>query len=88
MTCLPKKSHTNTDNNLPAFYPANTRPLSIVNTDNRIVANSARLAWEPTLDKWILPRQQGFLRGRSILRNLLDVDTATKHTSLMHENGA
>ena len=50
MTCLPKKSQTTADNNLPAFYPANTRPLRIVNTDTRIVASSARLAWVLILD--------------------------------------
>ena len=88
MVCLPKKSHTTTSSNKPAFYPQNTRPLNIVSTDNRIVASSARYAWEATFSSWVLPRQQGFLRGRSILRNLLDVDTAAMHTSLMHEAGA
>ena len=37
---------------------------------------------------FVKARQQGFLRGRSIIQNLLDVDTASMHTSLMHKAGA
>ena len=88
MACLPKKSHASTSDNIPAFYPCNTRPLNIVNTDNRIVASSARHAWEAHFAAWVLPRQQGFLRGRSILQNLFDIDTASMHTALMQDRGA
>lgn len=88
MACLPKKSHSTTHDGTPIFTANNTRPLNVVNTDNRIVASAARNCWETNLADWILPRQQGFLRGRSILQNLFDVDTASMHTSLMHDHGA
>jgi hypothetical protein len=68
--------------------PEGTRPLSIVNTDNRIITNAARLRWEPILDKWISQMQQGFLKGRSIISNLIDIDTDSMIISLRTEMGA
>ena len=88
LVCLPKKSSSTTPDGVNAYVPANTRPLNIVNADNRIVASAARNRWEEHLAKWILPRQQGFLPGRSILANLLDVDTSSIITSLQEEHGA
>ena len=88
MVCLPKKPHTTTGDGTPTYMASNTRPLNVVNADNRIVASAARHKWERALSDWVLPRQQGFLRMRSILTNLLDVDTASMHTSLVHDNGA
>ena len=47
LCCLPKKV-TGTDATAGDFYSAeNTRPLSIVNTDNRLITNAYRLRWEP-----------------------------------------
>ena len=88
MVCLPKKSTTQTPNGTPAFTTNNTRPLNIVNADNRLVASAARNRWEKMLGPWVLDRQQGFLPGRSILRNLLEMDIASMHTALMQDRGA
>ena len=88
MACLPKKAHTTTTDGTPTYKASNTRPLNIVNTDNRLIASAARNCWEGILDNWVLPRQQGFIRGRSILKNLFEVDTASMHTPLMQDNGA
>ena len=49
MTCLPKKPHTATEEGTPTYLASSTRPLNIVNTDNRIVASAARHCWEGTL---------------------------------------
>ena len=88
MVCLPKKSTTQTPNGTPAFTTNNTRPLNIVNADSRLVASAARNRWEKMLGPWVLDRQQGFLPGRSILRNLLEMDIASMHTALMQDRGA
>ena len=88
MVCLPKKSTSTTQDGTEAYTTNNTRPLSIVNCDNRIVAAAARIRWEQHLNKWILPRQQGFLSNRSIIRNLLQLDTASMITSLTQPAGA
>ena len=88
LVCLPKKSSSTTEDGTKAYTPNNTRPLSIVNCDNRLIASAARNRWECHLAEWILPRQQGFLRGRSILTNLLQLDTASMITSLSQPDGA
>ena len=68
--------------------PEDTRPLNIANTDNRLLANAVRLRLEPVLDAWISPMQRGFLPGRSLLSNVLDVDEGMMTTALAHPAGA
>ena len=76
LECLPK-AHTGEDPDLGHYFkPGDTRPLSIVNCDNRLVASAMRMRWEVHADKYVGERQQGFLKGRSILRNLVDVENA------------
>ena len=63
LICLPKKK-TGTDELLGDYYDtASTRPLVVVNTDNRLMANAARLQWEPIFNEWVSEVQRGFLRG-------------------------
>ena len=68
LACIPKGC---TDDPPEA---SSTRPLSIVNTDNRILASSRRLRWEPLFEAWISNMQQGFLKGRSMLSNVIDLE--------------
>ena len=88
LICLGKKPHSEHPDHGQVFRPENTRPLSIVNTDNRLIANAARLRWEQLLNPWISPQQQGFLPNRSILKNVLDIDYAAMTTALTTNNGA
>ena len=48
----------------------------IVNTDNRIIASAMRLMLEPALAPRITGDQRGFLHGRSMLANVIDVEEA------------
>ena len=70
------------------FHPKDLRPLSIVNTDNRTIANAMRLRWESILEGYVRERQQGFLPARSILRNLLEIEGTMMHASVTREAGA
>ena len=88
LICLGKKPHSEHPEHGQVFRPESTRPLSIVNTDNRLLANAARLRWERLLNPWVSPQQQGFLRQRSILKNVLDIDYASMTTALTTNNGA
>ena len=49
LICLGKKPHSEHPDYGQVFRPGSTRPLSIVNTDNRLLANAARLRWERLL---------------------------------------
>jgi len=82
LVCLGKKPDSHDDTLGDIYSPGSTRPLSIVNTDNRIIANAAKHRWEPIINEWVSPAQQGFLSHRSLLKNLLDVDFATMATAL------
>eukprot|EP00959_Pyramimonas_sp_CCMP1952_P337008 7057137-Pyramimonas_sp.AAC.1 len=56
------------------FKAGSTRPLSITNTDNRTIANSYRLRWEPIISPAVSPNQRGFIQGRPMLRNVVDIE--------------
>ena len=88
LICLGKKPHSEHPEFGQIYRPGSTRPLSIVNTDNRLIANAARLRWERLLNPWISPQQQGFLGNRSILKNVLDIDFACMTTALTTNTGA
>ena len=88
MVCLDKKP-AGTEQTIGDYYtPEGTRPLAIVNCDNRLVANVARICWEGNLSNWVSQKQQGFLQGRSILANLIDLDTESMCASLRSNDGA
>jgi len=64
------------------------RPLNVSNVDNRLLASAARIAWEPLLEEWVSPNQRGFLKGRQMLHNLIEVDWGAMTVSLKRDNGA
>ena len=68
--------------------PEDTRLLNITNSDNRLLANAVRLRMEPIPERWISPMQRGFVSGRSVLSNVIDVEEAMMHTALTEEEGA
>ena len=88
LVCLPKEP-TGEDPQMGAYFaPKATRPLSIVNCDNRLIASAMRSRWESQFKLFIRERQQGFLKNRSMIRNLLEVDTAMICAALTHEDSA
>ena len=87
LCCLPKKPY-GTDPEVGEFYRGeDTRPLALVNTDNRIIANAARLTWEPLLNKYISKAQRGFLKGRHMINNLIEIDYDAMRISMRAEKG-
>ena len=49
------------------FYTAgDVRPLTIMNNDNRLLANGVRHRIEEAINKWVSDSRQGFLHGRSM----------------------
>ena len=61
--------------------------MSVVNVDNRLVAQAARLAWEDWLGGWGSRFQRGLIKGRSMLGNILDIDWHSMRISLSQELG-
>ena len=59
-----------------------------MNTDNRLVAAAAKRRWENILQDFVYAQQRGFLPGRSILQNIVDVDDTAMRISLHTTSGA
>ena len=70
------------------YEAAGTRPLSIVDTANRLIASAYRIRWEPCLASWVSPLQRGFLPGRSLLSNVVDVETSAVAAAMTEEKPA
>jgi len=88
LCCLPKKPHGIDEEAGAYFKGEDTRPLALVNTDNRIIASAARITWEPILATYISNNQQGFLKGRQMLNNVIDIDYNAMKVSLISDHGA
>ena len=88
MACLPKAATGVTDDGEDIYAAADTRPLSIGNADNRLMCSAARLRWEKIFNDWVSQSQKGFLRGRSMLSNVLTIDHEAMRVSLQCEAGA
>ena len=87
LCCSPKKP-SGTDPTQGEFYDAkNTRPLSLVNTDNRLIANAYRLVVEPIAGDWVSQMQRGFLRQRSLSANVIDIVFESMRVSLKSDHG-
>ena len=67
------------------FEVDGVRPLNVVNADNRLIANAARLRLEPLFDHWLSPWQRGFVGGRSMLANAVDVELELMQGALQEE---
>ena len=87
LCCLPKKPSGHDPTEGDYFKPSATRPLSLVNTDNRLIAGAFRLLLEPHIASVVSQLQKGFLRGRSMLQNVLDIDFESMRVSLKSDTG-
>jgi len=84
---IPKKVDREV-NGIRYCEPGDVRPLAIVNTDNRLMANAVRCRVEPLLEKAISAAQRGFLLGRSMLQNVVELDCEMRAASLQRERAA
>ncbi len=81
MRFLPKKPSGQDETGQPWYLASDTRPLCIVDTANRLIANAARMRWEAILTPWLAKQQRGFLPRRSMLANVVDLETEAMHYS-------
>jgi len=70
------------------FLLAATRPLPLVNTDNRLIASAVGIAIEARVAQLVSDIQQGFIRGRKMLQNVLDIDFHSMKISFSGPDGA
>ena len=87
LACPPKKASWTHDQLGPVYSAEGTRPLSLANTDNKTIASAMRLCLEPCADVWVGPTQRGFIGGRNMSRNILEMDTEIRESALCGERG-
>jgi hypothetical protein len=78
LCCKPKSSDERNDNGTPVYIASNTRPISIVDASNRIIAAILCVALERCVGSRIADIQKGFLHGRNVISNLIDIDEAAQ----------
>ena len=86
--CLPKKSDYIHPVYGEVYKCESTRPLSVVDTSNRLLALAFKICLHDYLESWISKAQQGFLNGRSMYRNILEMDYLSKIYSFREEKAA
>jgi hypothetical protein len=52
-----------------------TRPITLKNTDNKILAGVQNFALAPVVAEGACSTQRGFIKGRNFMQNLVDLDT-------------
>jgi hypothetical protein len=88
MVCIPKGADGFLDNGTPYYGPGGTRPISIVDASNRILASIFCKVLERRIGHRIHQAQKGFLKHRQMLRNVLDIDFAAHKVSVRSRSGA
>ena len=83
---LPKGDDPNDNDGIMLRSPEQTRPLSGANTDSRLFATCLRHSIEDAVCEWAHPFQKGFLRGRNILENVLDIEKSALLASCAPNN--
>ena len=87
LICLPKSAAVIDGNGQASHDPGNTRPLSIVDAANRIIASIFKVCLERVAGDWVIDCQRGFLKGRQMLQNIIDMDFAAQKVSIKYKRG-
>ncbi len=77
LVLLPKNSTGVDPSGAEFFDPEGARPLNIVNADDRTLAKAIRHKVEEPLSAGIARHQWGFLRGRSMIEDTIDINEHT-----------
>ena len=84
---LPKKVSGSLQDGTSYYEVDSVRPFNVTNSDNRLLASAVRLLVESWLSPRISPSQRGFITGRSMIANLIDIDEAMA-TTLLEDDAA
>ena len=87
MFFLPKKFTGSTETGGGICELDNVRPLSVTNADNRILANAVRSLLEPFVGPEVTAEQRGFIGGRSMVANIVDIEESMLQQAISSERG-
>ena len=75
LVLIAKGAHADDSGNSLFRAAEQTRPLSLSNTDVKIFECALRSVLEEALATWANAKQRGFVRGRVMLQNVLEVES-------------
>ena len=85
VTLFPAKGQLDGDHEEIIREAHDTRPLSLKNTDNKIVTAVVNQAIIRSVSNGTHPSQRGFVPGRQLLQNVVDLDFHSRLCSLHAE---
>ena len=85
---LPKKAADTMEDGTLVFDADSVRPLNVTNADNRLLASAVRHLIEPFVASRVIPSQRGFIAGRSMLANSVDLDEEMPTNALTTDDSA
>jgi hypothetical protein len=88
MVFIPKDPSGQTAYGTPYYSADCTRPLSLADTINKLIANTVRIALERFASPRISFFQRGFLKGRQILDNVVELDYFAHLASITYGRAA
>ena len=65
-----------------------TRPLSLSNTDGKLLACALNQTFSHMLPEWALYQQRGFIKSRAMIDNIIDMDAAARTAARQHAGRA
>ena len=83
---IPKSSNNSGDEscgNIVFRHPSELRPLTLKNADDKVVAGCANWCLSPVIEKTASQLQRGFIHGRQLLQNIVDLDFSARERSLI-----
>jgi len=83
--CIPKKAVRQDENIGPVYTAEGTRPISVADFSNRIIAAAFKHRWEPIMSRWISAEQRGFIPGRSMLDNVVELEHRMMEEAISEE---
>ena len=81
-TVYPGKGRQEGDDECIVRKPGDTRPISLKNSDAKVIDSLADWAISPVVQAISTPVQRGFIKGRQIIDNVVDLDTVSRIYSI------
>ena len=82
------KGEEDSDESFLSRSPLDTRPLSLKGCDNKTIGAVVNAKLRVPLAKQLSDIQRGFVHGRQLIQNVVDLDSAARLTSMTHDCGA
>ena len=62
------------------YNASDTRPPAGINTDAKVFAMALAARFNSMMSQWAIAAQRGFIRGRQMLQNVIDIETSYRRS--------